>query len=358
MKKLLDLLFAVLGLCACAPTATPTPDARATETEIARKIFAAQTASVPTPTRTNTPTLTPVDTPTQTSTPLVTDAVLAKDFKSDTGTPVDVTTEYVPEQKKFHLVLTVKDVPQQTKFKSVWGAVDIGGITPPNTTLEENELIVAGSGTFEFTIAPKTGQWSSGKYKVDLYVNNQLDRTLNFTVRALAPTRVLSPTRTLTPTRTPIPSATPKPSATLKPSATPIPPRGLSDAEMKYASDIQGILFNLSEASFSFSDLLDAAGKDSSLVFDNQWRKDVVLELVAKKMYYDGIRSLHPPQLFASFHADLINAASYSDSGTALFVAGMDEFDPSKINRATEQFKLEGAAVQRANEKLKKMIGQ
>jgi hypothetical protein len=74
MKKLLALLFAVLGVCACVPTATPTPlpptpDARATETEIARRIFATQTASVPTPTRTNTPTLTPVGTPTQTSTP-------------------------------------------------------------------------------------------------------------------------------------------------------------------------------------------------------------------------------------------------------------------------------------------------
>jgi hypothetical protein len=74
MKKLLALLFAVLGLSACVPTATPTPlpptpNAQATETEIARRIFATQTASVPTPTRTNTPTLTPVGTPTQTSTP-------------------------------------------------------------------------------------------------------------------------------------------------------------------------------------------------------------------------------------------------------------------------------------------------
>ena len=70
---------------------------------------------------------------------LVADAVLAKDFKADTATPMDVTTEYAPEQKNFHLVVTVNDAPKDTKFKSAWTAVDIGGMTPPNTKLEERE---------------------------------------------------------------------------------------------------------------------------------------------------------------------------------------------------------------------------
>jgi len=144
-------------------------------------------------------------------TSLVADAVLAKDFKSDPGTPVDVTTEYAPEQKNFHLVVTVNDAPTNTKFKTIWTAVDIGGTTPPNTKLEERELIVAGSGTFEFAIAPKTGKWAAGKYKVDLLVNNQLDRTLNFTVAGTIAARV--PTPAPTQVKCPVPTTPPiKPS--------------------------------------------------------------------------------------------------------------------------------------------------
>ena len=126
----------------------------------------------------------------------VTDAVLAKDLTADTATPVDVTTEYAPEQKDFHFVVTVNDAPKDTKFKSAWTALDIGGTTPPNTKLEERELIVTGSGTFEFTLAPKTGKWASGKYKVDLYTNNKLDRTINFTVAGTIAARLPTPVPT------------------------------------------------------------------------------------------------------------------------------------------------------------------
>jgi hypothetical protein len=143
--------------------------------------------------------------------PLVADAVLAKDFESDAGTPVDVTTEYAPDQKNFHLVVTVNDTPKDTKFKTIWTAVDIGGTMPPNTKLEERELIVTGSGTFEFAIAPKTGQWAAGKYKVDLLVNNKIDRTLNFTVAGAIAARAPTPT----PTQAKCPAPTTPP---LKPS--------------------------------------------------------------------------------------------------------------------------------------------
>jgi hypothetical protein len=142
--------------------------------------------------------------PNLTGSPFVTEAVLAKDFKADIGVATDVTTEYAPEQKLFHLVVTVNDAPKDTKFKSVWTATDIGGATPPNTKLEERELIVTGSGTFEFTITPKTGRWASGKYKVDLYTDNKLDRTINFTVAGtiaarVAPTKIVCPAPTTPP---------------------------------------------------------------------------------------------------------------------------------------------------------------
>ena len=139
----------------------------------------------------------PVQPPNQIGGSIVTETVLAKDFKADTATPTDITTEFAPEQKQFHLVVTVNDAPKDTKFKSVWTAVEIGGTTLPHTKLEERELIVTGSGTFEFTIAPKTGKWAAGKYKVDLYANNNLTRSINFTVAGTIAARVPTPTPTL-----------------------------------------------------------------------------------------------------------------------------------------------------------------
>ena len=62
-------------------------------------------------------------------TPPVANVVLAKDFKIDMGMPVDITTEYAPEQNNFHLVVTVNDAPKDTRFRSAWRAIDIGGTT-------------------------------------------------------------------------------------------------------------------------------------------------------------------------------------------------------------------------------------
>ena len=100
MKPSTVFTILMLGLVACAPSATPksvppTPDAKATETKIAFNIFATQTASVPTATNTtentstSTPSLTPTitQTPTASATPTVTYTPRPSDTPRPTSTP-------------------------------------------------------------------------------------------------------------------------------------------------------------------------------------------------------------------------------------------------------------------------------
>ncbi len=117
------------------------------------------------------------------STANVPQAVLAKDVKGDTFEPVDPTTTFPTDQAVIHLVVTVANAPSDTKVKTVWTAVDVGDAAPANTKIDEAEVTMAESGNAHFTLSqPSSGTWPVGKYKVDIYLNDKLDRTLEYTV--------------------------------------------------------------------------------------------------------------------------------------------------------------------------------
>lgn len=91
--KLAFVLITMSFVSACAsvtpvPTAIPTPDARATETRIAANIFATQTASAPTLTKTPADTATPL--PTNTSTVTLTPS--PTNTSTPTSTPLPTNT--------------------------------------------------------------------------------------------------------------------------------------------------------------------------------------------------------------------------------------------------------------------------
>jgi hypothetical protein len=117
------------------------------------------------------------------STANIPQAVLAKDVKGDTFEPVDPTTTFPADQAVIHLVVTVANAPADTKVKTVWTAVDVGDAAPANTKIDEAELTMNESGNAHFTLSqPSSGVWPVGKYKVEIYLNDKLDRTLEYTV--------------------------------------------------------------------------------------------------------------------------------------------------------------------------------
>src|SRR5512147_504893 len=117
------------------------------------------------------------------STANITQAVLAKDVRGDTFEPIDPTSTFPTDQAVIHLVVTVANAPSDTKVKSVWTAVDVGSAAPANTKIDEAELTLDASGKTHFTLSlPSSGTWPVGKYKVEVYLNDKLDRTLEYTV--------------------------------------------------------------------------------------------------------------------------------------------------------------------------------
>lgn len=109
------------------------------------------------------------------STANIASATLARD---ETGTQP---TTVFAQPETFYLVVELANAPDDTTVRSVWYAVDVGDVAPPNTLIDEAEL-ESGSGTLYFNLTPES-LWAVGDYKVEIYLNDELDQTLTFEVQ-------------------------------------------------------------------------------------------------------------------------------------------------------------------------------
>ena len=108
----------------------------------------------------------------------VSTANIAKAHLSTDEAGAQSTTAFSP-QDVFYLTVGLANAPDNTTVKAVWTAVDAAGAAA-NTVLDDAEL-TSGSATLTFDL--KNDQpWPAGSYKVDLYLNDKLDRTLDFKV--------------------------------------------------------------------------------------------------------------------------------------------------------------------------------
>lgn len=107
------------------------------------------------------------------STANIADARLAKDAG---GT--QVTSTFAPDDM-FYLLVDLANAPDGTKVKASWTAVNAAD-ADPNTHLDDVEL-TAGSSQLTFDLA-NDGPWPVGDYKVELYLNGEMNRTLDFKV--------------------------------------------------------------------------------------------------------------------------------------------------------------------------------
>ncbi len=108
------------------------------------------------------------------STANVGSAILARD---EAGT--QPTTAFSPTDT-FYLIVELNNAPDDTTVRAVWYAVDVGDVAPANTLIDEATL-ASGSGTLTFDLVSDT-QWPPGTYRVELYLNDELSQTLDFSV--------------------------------------------------------------------------------------------------------------------------------------------------------------------------------
>ncbi len=87
------------------------------------------------------------------------------------------TTTFTPDQT-FYAVVTLANAPDTTKVKAVWSSVDDAGTA---TQLAEKEIVGSAS-PISFN-ATNSNPWPAGKYRVDIYMNDTINKTIDFTVQ-------------------------------------------------------------------------------------------------------------------------------------------------------------------------------
>jgi len=89
-------------------------------------------------------------------------------------------TTAFPQDATFYAIVDLANAPDDTTVRAAWTAVEVEG-TDPDTAIDETEL-TTGSGNLVFQLNNEN-LWPAGRYKVDLYLNDELDRTLEFEVQ-------------------------------------------------------------------------------------------------------------------------------------------------------------------------------
>jgi hypothetical protein len=101
--------------------------------------------------------------------------------KDDGGSPGDRTSTFAPGDRTVHCVTTLKEPKAGTKMKFAWWIVDAEGsknqqIKDIDYTTGPLENVVHGHLT-----VPR--DWPQGKYKVEVFINGDLDKTVFYSVQ-------------------------------------------------------------------------------------------------------------------------------------------------------------------------------
>jgi hypothetical protein len=104
---------------------------------------------------------------------------MAKD--DGNGEPGEQTTTFEPGDRTIHCIATLKEAKSGTQMKFSWWIVDADGtkdqkIKDINYTTKTLENVVHGHLTL-----PQ--DWPTGKYKVEVYTNGDLDKTVPYTIQ-------------------------------------------------------------------------------------------------------------------------------------------------------------------------------
>lgn len=104
------------------------------------------------------------------------DAYMAQDFDGTVRT-----TTYGPGDV-FYAIVDLANAPDDTEVRAVWFAVKVEGEAPE--TLIDEVSITSGDAVLTFDLANGGGMiWPNGTYRVDLYLNGELEISLSFSVQ-------------------------------------------------------------------------------------------------------------------------------------------------------------------------------
>lgn len=91
-------------------------------------------------------------------------------------------TSVYSDEAVFYAIVDLTNAPDGTEVTAAWIAADVEG-EEPNLLIDEVS-ITSGSTVLVFDLANEVGfLWPAGAYQVEIYLNGELDTTLNFQVQ-------------------------------------------------------------------------------------------------------------------------------------------------------------------------------
>ena len=100
--------------------------------------------------------------------------------KDNGGKPGDETDTFEPSDRVIHCVATLKQAKSGTDMRFSWWIVDADGTQ--NKKIKDIEYSTSALENIIHGHLTLPQDWPKGKYKVQVYVNGDLDRTVNYTV--------------------------------------------------------------------------------------------------------------------------------------------------------------------------------
>ena len=108
--------------------------------------------------------------------------------KASDDTPIDKKDSFDSNTPLIYLLCTSDEVHEGQQIKAVWIAADTQGMAPANYVIHEKSFDVTKNmdnskeWTIKYSLSKPYAGWPTGKYHVDLYVDNQRLQSIKFQV--------------------------------------------------------------------------------------------------------------------------------------------------------------------------------
>ena len=92
-------------------------------------------------------------------------------------------TEFKSDAQNIYVRWHGHNLPEHARVRVAWIAEDVGDLVDPNFIIDETESVApAPDASARFTLGRPPDGWAEGKYRVEFYVNDELEETVKVTI--------------------------------------------------------------------------------------------------------------------------------------------------------------------------------
>jgi hypothetical protein len=117
------------------------------------------------------------------SSPKITEAAICKNINRDTAEPIDVTSEFKSNIPAIYCAIKASKIRGGSVIKAEWYFGD-GKLTENNLTVPGEKFLYSNRSLYFELKKPEGADWDVGDYKVKVYLDNQLNQTVSFKIKA------------------------------------------------------------------------------------------------------------------------------------------------------------------------------